>query len=258
MATERTNQGSEIEAISEHRCLRIVLEDCLSFQPHIWFLLEKQVLLFRWGLKETCCCHLNVCAEINYSHYTHCGSLCVLLVGWPASSTVGAFLFTRLFSRLLPSKCRRIKCNWSWLLAEFSEGKLLFQTVAWTQKWDGLTPGPVHGTAPITHRSIWWQPTRVSINQPAAVLSNSLPTHTHTHCAFRCNCWPSRLAVGPQGEPFRLTGTESKRTHTHTHRGSGPRSNNRRWSQCVTPQKQLWPFLRAISLRTRQTEGESR
>ena len=41
-------------------------------------------------------------------------------------------------------------------------------------------------------------------------------THIHTH-TLRCNCWPSRLAVGPQGEPFRLTGTESKHTHTHAH-----------------------------------------
>ena len=101
--------------------------------------------------------------------------------------------------------------------------------------------------------------------QPCPIPCPHTHTHTHTHIhthTLRCNCWPSRLAVGPQGEPFRLTGTESKHTHTHahthTHRGSGPRSNNRRWSECVTPQKQLWPFLRAISLWIRQTEGESR
>lgn len=51
----------------------------------------------------------------------------------------------------------------------------------WTQKWGKLIPGPVHSTAPITRRSMLWQPIGVSINQPAAVLSNSLPTHTRTH-----------------------------------------------------------------------------
>lgn len=66
----------------------------------------------------------------------------------------------------------------------FREHKLLFQMTRCTQSWDKLIPGPVHNhsTAPIT-RSMLWQLTGGSINQPAAVLSNSLLSHTHTHKA---------------------------------------------------------------------------
>ena len=86
-------------------------------------------------------------------------------------------------------------------------------------------------------------------------------THTYTHTPWGViadhHAWQSDHRVSLLDWQVLNPNTRTH-MHTHTHRGSGPRSNNRRWSECVTPQKQLWLFLRAISLWIRQTEGESR
>lgn len=127
--------------------------------------------------------------------------------------------------------------------------KLLLKMTRWTQKWDKPISGPSHSTAPITSRSMLWQPRGVAINQPAAVLSNSQPTHSvplgviADHHTWQLD---HRVIF------FRLTGTEIQAAN----RGPVPSSNKRRWSQCVTPQQQLWPFLSAISLWIRQAEIE--
>lgn len=68
-----------------------------------------------------------------------------------------------------------------------------------------------------------WHPTGVSINHPADILTESLPTHARAHKQWtqRCNCWPSHLTVGPQSELFSLTAPEPR-----TSASASPHSNN--------------------------------